>query len=113
MNSSIVIPDTAEHPCLADLAWWALQNETWHDQDAPRPSGPHVVKYRPELVGLANCYGPWAVFAADGRLRGAWQHEETAMAFARDLDTPDEVWRERWESYADLDDARQPIQWEE
>src|SRR5262245_27081745 len=106
--SNLTIPETAEQPTLADRAWWADQNARFDGRDVPEPPGPHRVERRPELVGLAGCYGPWAVFAADGRLRGAWLHEDVARQYARDLDVPAEVWAERWDAYAALPENERP-----
>jgi hypothetical protein len=90
----------ADQPTLRDRIEVAAWNRDHHDIPAPDWVGPFVVRFRPELEGLRNCYGPWAVFAGDGRLWGSYMAEQTAIATAYDLQRDYE--QDRWEDYARL-----------
>ena len=86
-----------------------MQNTDYHEP-APTPPAPFHVERVPGIRTAPGMYGDWAVISADGRIVSAWMHRETADIYAREMNVPDDTWRDRWESWADSLPV-EPVDW--
>jgi hypothetical protein len=95
-SASAVQPD-CPHPTADDRLWWSYQNADAHDAgERPR----FVVQYLPCTNGAS--WGPWCVVeTAEDTIVNSFSEARWAVRALIDLDTPEDVWRERWEAWAD------------